>query len=399
MSHLQRSHGARSDSLSAGAQVAGAQVAGALAVVVAIALLVLMAGQPTAAADAPSAVRAASAPVPAGAALPPAAPTVSPPPIPVATANPGVPPAASVTGSDGCGLLDVPCQLTGAINGWFRGLVSSALNPVLDLLGRSVLTTPQVTGPGRVAELWAVSVGIANGLFVLFLVLGGMVVMGHETVQTRYSLKDIAPRLVVAGIAANTSLALAGGAISLANGLSAAFLGGGVDPAAASAALGSLLVAPLAGGGMFLTLLGLVSAILGVALLAVYVLRIALVVVLIAAAPVMLACHALPQTDALARLWWRAFTGALVVQVAQSLVLITALRVFLTPTGPGLLGLPSSGGLVDVLVAACLLYLLLLIPSWVTRLALSGGHRSGGTLRTIQSAVVYKSVRAATAGR
>jgi hypothetical protein len=122
------------------------------------------------------------------------------------------PPASSPTpapaggtvdsGAGGCGLFDVSCHVTSAINGWFKGLVSSALNPVLSLLGHTVLASPDVTGPGQVRDLWGAAAGIANTIVVLFVVVGGAIVMGHETLQTRYAAKDIAPRVVVAVIAA-----------------------------------------------------------------------------------------------------------------------------------------------------------------------------------------------------
>ena len=85
-------------------------------------------------------------------------------------------------------------------------------------------------------------------------------------------------------------------------------------------------------------LLGGVVAVLAIVLLATYVVRLALVILLVVAAPICLVCHALPQTEGLAKLWWRAFAGTLAIQVAQSLVLITALRVFLASGGS-----PTSG--------------------------------------------------------
>jgi len=56
-----------------------------------------------------------------------------------------------------------------------------------------------------------------------------------------------------------------------------------------------------------------------------------LTVVLLAMAPLALACHGLPQTEGVARWWWRAFAGILAIQAAQALVLVAAVRVFLSP--------------------------------------------------------------------
>jgi hypothetical protein len=288
----------------------------------------------------------------------------------------------------------VSCHITQAIDGWFAGLVTSALNPTLALLGRSVLATPVVT-TGRVADLWGVAAGIANALVVLLVLAGGAIVMGHETLQTRYGAKEIAPRIVVALVAANASLAIVAEAIPIANALSQALLGPGVDPADASAALARLVNASVASGGIFLVLVGLVAAVLAVVLLATYVIRVALLVLLVAGAPLMLICHALPQTEGVARLWWRAVAGLFAIQLGQSLVLITALRVFLASNGHAALGLSAGGGLVDMLVATCLLWVLVRIPAWVARAAFGAGRRSSGVGRTIKTVVVYRAVRAA----
>jgi hypothetical protein len=317
------------------------------------------------------------------------------PPTPGTSPNGGT---SASSGSGGCGFFAVSCHITAAIDGWFRGLVTSALNPVLALLGRTVLATPAVTGIGRVAQLWGLTLGIADAFFVLLALIGGAVVMSHETLQTRYGFKEIVPRLVVGVIAANASLAVAGLAIRLADALSAAFVGGGVNPTDAAGVLSRLVASSLAGGGMFLVLLGLVAAILAVVLLAVYVIRVALVILLVVAAPVLLACHALPQTEGLARLWWRGLAAALGVQVAQSVVLISALRVFLATGGHAALGLSATGGLIDVVLAATLLWVLVRISAWGMHLAFAGtGHRGSSLAQTVKTAIVYKAVRAGMA--
>lgn len=323
------------------------------------------------------------------------------PPAPATPAT--TPPAAPATGPaaqapsepDKPGFFDVGGRVQKAINDWFADLVTSALDPALELLGRTVLATPDVSEAGRVRELWGVSAGMANAFFVVFMLVGGAIVMGHETVQTRWSAKEIAPRLVVGMVAANASLALAGLAIGVANAFSEAFLGQGVGPANATGAVRTSVLSALQGGGIFLVLVGLVVAVLALVLLAVYVIRVALVVVLVAGAPVALACHALPQSEGMAQLWWRALGACLGVQVAQSLVLVTALRVFFGADGKVALGLSAGGTLVDLLVVVCLLWVLLRIPSWASRAVFN--RRPGSMARMAKSYVVYKVVRSAAA--
>jgi len=321
---------------------------------------------------------------------------------PTPTGTPSTPAAGSggtvSTGSQPTpGLFDIPGQIEAALDDWFRSLVTDALNPVLDVMGHTLLATPNVTDQSRVGQLWEMTAGIADACLVLFVLVGGAIVMGHETVQTRTAIKDVLPRIVVAAIAVNASLSLAGLAISTADSFSKALLGQGVDPTQASTVLRQLVLSSLAGGGIFLVLLGAVVAILAVVLLATYVIRLALVILLVVAAPLALVCHALPQTEGLARLWWRGFSGALMVQVAQSLVLICALRIFLASGGPANLGIASSGGLVDLLVSACLCWVLVKIPTWVGRTVFSGSRRSRSR-SVVRDLVIYKGIKALAAG-
>ncbi len=342
---------------------------------------------------APSAAQAPPAPTTTG---PPAVTAPAPPtsststgllPPPTTAPGSGAPPDAAGPP----GLFDLAGRVREAINGWFRDLVARALNPTLDLVGRSVLATPDLTAPGgRVAELWQLSRALAVACYVLLLTVGGVLVMAHESLQTRYAAKDVAPRLVVGFVAANLSLWLASLGIELANGLSGALLGQGVAPEHVAATLKAVLVFPLDDADVLLLLVALVVVVLGLVLVASYIIRVTLLVVLLVAAPLALACHALPQTEELARWWWRAVTACLGVQVAQSLALVTALRVFFQADRAAVLGL-GGARLVDLLVAVCLLWLLVRIPGWAARMVFAG--RPGAAVRIARSYVIYRLVR------
>ena len=124
------------------------------------------------------------------------------------------------------------------------------------------------------------------------------------------------------------------------------------------------------------------------------VVRAAVVLILIAAAPLLLLTHALPQTDGLARLWWRGMTAALGVQVVQALVLSIAVRVFFTSGGRQALGLSVGGSVVDLLVCLCLLWMLVRIPFWAKQLAFSARPgRISQLARTYVTARVLQGVR------
>ena len=312
--------------------------------------------------------------------------TMAPPPI----IGPGMAPAG---GSDPS-WWDVPGQIEKAIDTWFGNLVKSALEPVLRLIGNTLLASPDVSD-GRIAQVWTGVLITANSLYVLLVLAGAVIVMGHETVQTRYSVKDIAPRLVLGAIASNASLWAIEQSVSLGNALAAALMNGMLNAEGVGSRLTSLIVGkiflPSGITQLFLVLLGGAVAVMGIVLLVTCLIRAAILLTLTAGAPLALACHALPQTDPLARLWWRAIIGCLATQVAQALVLITCAQVFFDPNADNLLGLPSGGGLVDLLLALVLLFVLIKIPIWTTRVVL-GRRAMGATLvgRLARSFLYYK---------
>jgi hypothetical protein len=290
------------------------------------------------------------------------------------------------------GFFDIGGRITKAINDWFSGLVNDALNPVLDLVGRTILSTPDFTGAGRVHDLWFVSWGIANALFVLLIVAAGALAMGYETFQSSYAVKDLLPRLGLGWVAANASLELAHVGIGAADALSRAVVGQGASGPGALAATHQLVEGALASGGILVTLIGLAVVVLAIGLVGVYVGRVATMVILVAAAPLFLCGHALPQTHGAARLWWRAMIGCLGVQVGQALVLITAVRVFFDADGRRSLGLPG-GSLMDLLVVGCLFWLMLRLPTYARRLVFNTRPNAG--VAAVRTYVVTRGLRAA----
>jgi hypothetical protein len=289
----------------------------------------------------------------------------------------------------------VSCKVKQAINNWFKDLVKSAINPVFGLLGKSLLATPQLDEMGRVQDLWTGSLVVANACFVLLVLIGALTLMGHQTLQTSYTVKDIAPRLVIGVVLTNVSLLLVGKAIAFANGLSAALLGQGVDPQKAADQLQKIILHAInpTDVGIFLVIVVIWAVLLGTILTFIYVIRIMLTILLIAAAPLALACHSLPQTEGLARLWWKAFAGVLAIQVAQALVFITAMKVALTTDMVTWFGWRAPGDQVDLWIVVCLLYILIRIPSWISRWIWQGGLSRSPLVRaakTIAMIVLFR---------
>jgi hypothetical protein len=178
-------------------------------------------------------------------------------------------PSSGSTG--GCGWFDFTCDVTHAITSWFAGLVTSAVNPLLSLIGETALSTPQPGSIPAVSATWTTSVAIADVLYVLLVLAGGILVMSHETLQTSYSAKEIAPRVVCGFIFANLSMVLMTQAITLANALSAALAGHGITPGTAAKSLIDTLASTVSSGGIFLVILTIAGVILAVILAFIYV--------------------------------------------------------------------------------------------------------------------------------
>jgi hypothetical protein len=294
------------------------------------------------------------------------------------------------------GFFDIPGKVEQAINDWFGGLVKDALDPAMVLVGRTLLSTPQIAGEANVRSYWHLALGIADALLVLVVIAAGVIVMHHETLQTSYALKDFIPRLVIAGIATNASLAISGQMVAFANALSVGLLGNGVNPEQAGHTLELLVLHAIADGGIFLVLLGLACAVLAVALLVLYLVRASLIVLLVCAAPLMLIGHGLPQTEGMARLWWRAMLALLGVQAAQALTLAATVHIFFA-SGKSVLGVGTGGSLIDLLLVLCLFWVLLRIPFWAKELV--GTRRYGSsTARAARTYVIYRVVRGAISG-
>jgi hypothetical protein len=299
----------------------------------------------------------------------------------------------SGSGSSSTSVTDIPGQVEQAVNSWFGNLVKSALTPVMNVFGELVLATPDLTG-GRVTGIWEITLGIADTLFVLLVVIGGVIVMSHETVQTRHGIKQILPRLILGFIAANTSLLLVQHALTFGNALTLAvwdnvsISGAGIG----NQLLGYILTSIFLPDGVtqiFMVLFGLVLAVLALAVVFSLALRTTALVLLVVLAPPMLLCHALPGLDAVAMLWWRLLAAVVGIGFLQAFVLMLMLQVFFNPDS-NVLGIPTAAGLVDLLVCGALFLILLKIPGWVLRMALGRAPRGAvmGLLRTAATAAV-----------
>ncbi len=269
-------------------------------------------------------------------------------------------------------------------------------------MGDTAFSTPTLDSLPGVTNLWNNSWLIVMACYGGLIMIGGIIVLSHESVQSRYSIKEIAPRLVVSFFASMLSLFVINKAIRLANALSAAVLSGGADPPKLGDNLTQSIngtYSAMASGGLFVVLLQVVLVIAVIALLLVYVVRVIITLLLTVSAPIWDACHALPHTDGIARWGWRATGATLGIQVAQSLTLIVAVNPFLN--GGTKLFSSVGDGLMMLFAVLGLLYILIKIPSWfLSATKLGGGGRSflGGLVKAVIAAKTFGAIAGSSGG-
>ncbi|MGH9083567.1 MAG: hypothetical protein ACRDWN_09505, partial [Acidimicrobiales bacterium] len=62
------------------------------------------------------------------------------------------------------------------------------------------------------------------------------------------------------------------------------------------------------------------------------------------------------------------------------------------------LGIASTGGVVDLLVSACLCWVLVKIPGWISRMVFTGGRTKSRIGKVVRDVIVYKGAKALAAG-
>ncbi|MGC4804995.1 hypothetical protein [Micromonospora sp. DT233] len=277
---------------------------------------------------------------------------------------------------------------------WLTEAVLASLDAIFALITDGLLTTPQVTALPQVQALTGRSIWIVDTAFVLVFVAAGVMVMisgGDE--QSHYTVKDLAPRLVVGFITAHFSQLFCRELITLANALTAAVSDDTPNRDNAFAGVqkhlktGRDVTAPL----LFLILV-LIIAVLIVMTASQLIGRFVTLLVMTAAAPLFLACHAVPALEGAARLWWRTYGGCLAIPTAQAFTLTAGQWMLLDSTHMlPVLGLPvEPGGLLNLFIVIVLLATTVKIPSLVGRWASQGGSGRGNVLGAAVRVVVVQ---------
>ncbi len=274
------------------------------------------------------------------------------------------------------------------INGivsWLAGFLLDALKWIWSLLAQAVFVTPDVTGFPQVTAISGRSLLIANSCYLLVITVAGIIIMTRDTIQARYGVAELAPRLVIGLIAANLATPICTNLISLSNGLTTALTGDGVAGTGSIGQMQRTVTAAMTNpsNALLTVLIGLIILVLTCMLLVTWLVRIGVLVVLVGIAPAALACHGLPQLEGAAKVWWRAILATLGTVVLQALALHMALSVFLSPdANVPALGLPGDPtDTFNLFIVACLLWTVVKIPGLMRRyVTRSGGNNLGSYL-------------------
>jgi len=279
---------------------------------------------------------------------------------------------------------------------WFADAILDVFNTLIAAITGALLRTPDVTVLPQVQALTGRSILIVDTVFVLvFVTAGALTIIAGGDERTRYSVKDLLPRCVVGFVAAHFSQLIAGKLIELANALTAAL----TDPSAgADGGLNGVRMQMAGARDTLGGLLFIVCAAIIVMLLAAtafsMIVRFAIVLVLTTIAPIALAMHALPQTDPLARMWWRAYLGVLAVPVVQGMFLAAGQWMLLdTSRMLPLLGLPvEPGGVINLVVVMVLLWTAVKVPGWLRKLVTAPGARNNNVVGAAVRIVVVQQI-------
>ena len=266
-------------------------------------------------------------------------------------------------------------QLINQIITWFAETVLGALDALWELLTATVFVSPDVTRLPQVTAFAGTSLGVVNACYVLAFLWAGIAVMGRDTIPSRVGPGELIPRLVIGLIAANFALPICSTAIQLANAVTAALTGQTVTSPGSMQQLRAMTVTALTGTagtspvGFLLVLIGLLIAVLVGVLVVQWIIRVGLLIVTVGVAPIAVSLHATPQTEGIAKLWWRTLFGTLATVTLQAVALHLTMAIFLDPRANlPVLGLPSDpGAVLNLLVVVCLLWGVTRIPALMRR--------------------------------
>jgi Conjugal transfer protein TrbL len=279
-------------------------------------------------------------------------------------------------------------SLIDAILTWLAGVIVGGLDTLWGLLAATVFVSPDVTLLPQVRSVSATSLAIVNTAYVLAILWMAILVMGRDTIQSRYGPGELIPRLVIGLIGANLAMPLCSTLIQLANATTGALTDQDITSPASMQQMRTIVAGGLTNqtgtspASFLMLLIGLVIAVMVGMLVVQWIVRLGVLIVAVGVAPIALALHGTPQTEPAAKLWWRTVLGTLGTVIIQAVALHTTLTVFLDPQANlPMLGIPADPGVVfNMLIVLCLLWATIKVPSMMRRYITKSSPSHGGTI-------------------
>ncbi|MET8364435.1 type IV secretion system protein [Micromonospora sp. NPDC005194] len=267
---------------------------------------------------------------------------------------------------------------------WLAERVVDLLGALLAFLTSSIFLSPDVTVLPQVQAIAEKSALVVSACFILTIIAAGIATMLGDSVQARYGVKELLPRIVVGFVLSASAVPLTAAVIDIANALTVSLVGADA-PTSEAVTFTQLRVRSAMsdeGAALLVAIIGLLIVVLMFMLVGNWLVRIGILVVLAGIAPVALACYATPWTQGAADLWCRTLLGCLATPTLQAVTFSVGINLLTDPQQnlPILLGRPGSDTL-NLMFVIVVLWVTIKIPGMMARY--TQGNRSpniGGVL-------------------
>jgi hypothetical protein len=266
---------------------------------------------------------------------------------------------------------------------WLAEKVTDLLGGLLAFLASSIFVSPDVTVLPQVTSIADKSALIVSACFILAIIAVGLAAMVGDSIEMRYGIKELLPRLVVGFVLSTFAVPLTGVLIDIANTLTVSLTGTSAPTTEAVTFVRARLASAMTdqSSALLMTIIGLLIVVLMFMLVGTWLVRIGVLVVLAGIAPVALACYATPWTQGAAQLWWRALLGCLATPALQAVAFSAGVDLLIDPKSnlPIVLGLPGSDA-VNLMLVIVVLWVTIKIPGMVRRYATRAGSPNAGAV-------------------
>jgi hypothetical protein len=278
--------------------------------------------------------------------------------------------------------------MNGLVN-WLADKVTDLLGGLLAFLTSSIFVSPDVTVLPQVQSIVGKSALVVNACFILAIIAVGVATMVGDSVETRYGIKELVPRLVVGFVLSAFAVPLTAVLIDIANALTVSLTGASAPTTEAVAFVRARIASAMTdeGAALLMAIIGLMIVVLMFMLVGSWLGRIGVLIILVGIAPVALACYGTPWTQGAADLWWRTLLGCLATPTLQAVAFSVGINLLIDPGSnlPILLGLPGSDAL-NLLLVIIVLWVTLKIPSLMRQFGVRQGrapNMAGIIVRTV----------------